>query len=103
MSLSKRKNLGQILVATDISKLYSRLSRKFEQLRDKNECALICYVLAGYPNLAMCSRIVKALVRGGADIIEIGIPFSDPIADGPTIQEASNLVTTKGDSQLKVP
>lgn len=83
-------------MATDISKLYSRLSRKFEQLRDKNECALICYVLAGYPNLTMCSRIVKALVRGGADIIEIGIPFSDPIADGPTIQEASNLVIRRG-------
>ncbi|HEY7569988.1 MAG TPA: tryptophan synthase subunit alpha [Nitrososphaeraceae archaeon] len=66
------------------------------QLKEKNECALICYVLAGYPDRKMCNKVVDALVSGGADIIEIGIPFSDPIADGPTLQKASSLAIRKG-------
>ena len=73
-----------------------RLSTKFKDLKNKDECALICYVLAGYPTPKMCSRIVMALVNGGADIIEIGIPFSDPIADGPTLQSASSLALQRG-------
>ncbi|MCI0560293.1 MAG: tryptophan synthase subunit alpha, partial [Nitrososphaera sp.] len=56
----------------------------------------ICYIVAGYPDLKTSQRIVEALIEGGADIIEIGIPFSDPIADGPTIQAASNHALDKG-------
>jgi tryptophan synthase alpha chain len=58
-------------------------------LSEKNEAALICYVVAGYPNIPTTNEILSSIVKGGADVIEIGIPFSDPIADGPTIQEAS--------------
>ena len=70
------------------------------QLKERDECALICYVLAGYPNPRLCSKVVGALVSGGADIIEIGIPFSDPIADGPTLQKASSFAIRKGVTAL---
>ena len=67
----------------------NRLVRKFQELSQRDERALICYVVAGYPDIDSTELIVATLVSAGADIIEIGIPFSDPIADGPTIQEAS--------------
>jgi tryptophan synthase alpha chain len=67
----------------------NRLIQKFQELSEKNEAALVCYVVAGYPDIPTTDKILSSIVRGGADIIEIGIPFSDPIADGPTIQEAS--------------
>jgi tryptophan synthase alpha chain len=67
----------------------NRLQNKFQELSKKNECALICYVVAGYPDTSTTEDIVSSLVSAGADIIEIGIPFSDPIADGSVIQEAS--------------
>ncbi|HEY5631345.1 MAG TPA: tryptophan synthase subunit alpha [Nitrososphaeraceae archaeon] len=68
----------------------NRLSRKFDELSKKNEHALICYVVAGYPDITTTEDIISSLVVSGADIIEIGIPFSDPIADGSVIQEASH-------------
>ncbi len=67
----------------------NRLIRKFQELSEKNEAALICYVIAGYPDIPTTDKILSSIVMGGVDIIELGIPFSDPIADGPTIQEAS--------------
>ncbi|MGA3296467.1 MAG: tryptophan synthase subunit alpha [Candidatus Bathyarchaeia archaeon] len=66
----------------------TEISDTFADLKSKNEGALIAYVTAGDPNLTKSSLIVEALVKGGADIVELGIPFSDPIADGPTIQNA---------------
>jgi tryptophan synthase alpha chain len=68
---------------------YNRLVRKFQDLSKRNERGLICYVVAGYPDINTTERIVDTLACAGADVIEIGIPFSDPIADGPIIQEAS--------------
>jgi tryptophan synthase alpha chain len=65
------------------------LIKKFQELSKKNESALICYVLAGYPDIKTTKEIISTMVDAGADIIGIGIPFSDPIADGPIIQEAS--------------
>lgn len=67
-----------------------RIDAKFRILSKKNACALICYLVAGYPNIRMSEELVDVLVKAGADIIEVGIPFSDPIADGPTIQGAYN-------------
>ncbi|ATU07963.1 tryptophan synthase subunit alpha [Methanohalophilus portucalensis] len=66
-----------------------RISQKFEELKDKNEKALIAYVCAGDPDTETTPSIVNALVEAGADIIELGLPFSDPVADGPTIQAAT--------------
>jgi tryptophan synthase alpha chain len=74
----------------------NRISVRFSELEQKGECALICYVVAGYPDLRTSEAVVEALVKGGADAIEIGIPFSDPIADGPTIQAASHAALENG-------
>ena len=74
----------------------NRIAEKFSQLAKRGERALICYVVAGYPDIATTKQIVDALVDGGADMIEVGIPFSDPIADGPTIQAASNIALKNG-------
>jgi tryptophan synthase alpha chain len=74
----------------------NRIAEKFSQLAKMGERALICYVVAGYPDIATTKQVVDALVDGGADMIEVGIPFSDPIADGPTIQAASNIALKNG-------
>ena len=70
--------------------------KKFQELSKKNESALICYALAGYPDIRITKEIMSTMVDAGADIIEIGIPFSDPIADGPIIQEASYNALVNG-------
>lgn len=74
----------------------NRITRKFGELAMRGECALVCYVVAGYPDVKTSYQVIDALVKGGADIIEIGIPFSDPIADGKTIQAASNSALKGG-------
>ena len=66
----------------------NRIDSKFNELKSKNQKGLICYVVAGYPDIKTSEHIINSLINGGADIIEIGIPFSDPIADGSTIQDA---------------
>lgn len=63
-----------------------KISDKFSELKKKKEGALIAYICAGDPTPDATKEYVTALVRGGADIIELGLPFSDPTADGPTIQ-----------------
>jgi tryptophan synthase alpha chain len=67
----------------------SRLDRTFAQLRQKGEKALIAYVMAGDPSIPVTAQLVVELEQAGADIIELGVPFSDPIADGPVIQQAA--------------
>ncbi len=74
----------------------SRIRDKFEELKSKKEKALIAYIVAGYPNEKGTIAAVRGLVKGGADIIELGLPFSDPLADGPVIQNASYLALKKG-------
>jgi tryptophan synthase alpha chain len=67
----------------------SRISGVFSALRDQGRQALIPFVTAGDPNPGITVRLMHALVEAGADIIELGVPFSDPMADGPVIQRAS--------------
>jgi tryptophan synthase alpha chain len=67
----------------------ARLDRTFAALKQKGEQALITYVMAGDPSLQVTEELVLELERAGADIIELGVPFSDPIADGPVIQQAA--------------
>ena len=74
----------------------NRITNKFGELARKGECALVCYIVAGYPDAETSQQVIDSLVKGGADIVEIGIPFSDPIADGPTIQAASNSALKQG-------
>jgi tryptophan synthase alpha chain len=67
----------------------SDISKVFQKLRSEGDGALIGYVTAGDPKPEFTPRIAEALINGGVDILELGVPFSDPIADGPTIQAAS--------------
>lgn len=67
----------------------TRITRKFEQLKAARRKAFIPYITAGDPDLATTESLLLALAEAGADVIELGVPFSDPMADGPVIQRAS--------------
>lgn len=72
------------------------LEEAFQRTRKEGRCAFIPYLTLGYPTPADTLDLVPALQAGGADIIELGVPFSDPVADGPTIQEASQVALRGG-------
>jgi len=82
--------------------LTSRLDHTFAQLRQKREKALIAYVMAGDPSLEDTEQLVMELEEAGADVIELGVPFSDPIADGPVIQQAADRALRSGTSLRKI-
>ncbi|MBI4227934.1 MAG: tryptophan synthase subunit alpha [Candidatus Omnitrophica bacterium] len=73
-----------------------RLAAAFRRARGARRAALIAYLTAGYPSLAATAALVRELARAGVDIIELGLPFSDPLADGPTIQAASAQALKRG-------
>jgi tryptophan synthase alpha chain len=73
-----------------------KISEKFSELKKQKEGALIAYICAGDPSPDATKEYVTALVRGGADIIELGLPFSDPTADGPTIQAGIERALNSG-------
>jgi tryptophan synthase alpha chain len=73
-----------------------RIARRFRELADASELGLVAYITAGDPSLAATERIVLAATDAGADVIELGVPFSDPVADGPTIQRASDRALRSG-------
>jgi tryptophan synthase alpha chain len=77
-------------------KTLSRFTDRFAALKARNEKALVTFVTAGDPLPGGTAHVVSALIDGGADIVEIGIPFSDPLADGPTIQASSFRALTSG-------
>lgn len=66
----------------------NRIDLKFRQLKKEGKKALIVYIMSGLPNIALTQKLILALENSGADLIELGIPFSDPVADGPIIQKA---------------
>jgi tryptophan synthase alpha chain len=76
----------------------SKVDRTFARLRQRGEKALIAYVMAGDPSLQDTEQLVVELEQAGADIIELGVPFSDPIADGPVIQQAAERALRSGTS-----
>jgi tryptophan synthase alpha chain len=80
----------------------TRIQNRFRALREQKRAALVAYVTAGDPSIERTPAIVEALERGGADIIELGVPFSDPIADGPVIQGASERALKAGTTLHKV-
>lgn len=67
----------------------NRIDKKFQELRDQGTSAFMPYVCAGDPNPELTPKLLLTLEEAGADLIELGVPFSDPIADGPTVQRAS--------------
>jgi tryptophan synthase alpha chain len=79
-----------------------RIDATFAQLRAAGRTALIPYVTAGDPSLAATLPIMRALTAAGADIIELGVPFSDPMADGPVVQRASERALAQGVSLADV-
>ena len=79
-----------------------RLESTFERLRSRGEKALIAYLMAGDPGLAETEQLVLAMEQAGADIIELGVPFSDPIADGPVIQQAAERGLRSGTSLRQI-
>jgi tryptophan synthase alpha chain len=74
----------------------SRLAAAFEAIRARGRGGLVAYVTAGDPDAERSVAIVQAAARGGADVIEVGVPFSDPLADGPVIQRASERALASG-------
>ena len=79
-----------------------RIGDKFEYLRCRKEKALIVYLTAGDPSLGVTKDLILGLEKSGADILEIGVPFSDPTADGPVIQEASQRSLKAGTTLQRV-
>lgn len=80
----------------------SRIKDKFDELKAKNQAALIPYIMAGDPGLDTTERLVYEIEKAGADMLELGVPFSDPLADGPTIQRAAMKALASGADIKKV-
>jgi tryptophan synthase alpha chain len=77
----------------------SRYDAMFNRLGDRGEGAFGAFLMLGDPDLGTCAALLDALVAGGADMVEVGIPFSDPIADGPVIQAAADRALRQGTTQ----
>jgi tryptophan synthase alpha chain len=80
----------------------SRIALKFQNLQQQGRKALIPFVTAGDPSRETTVALMHALVKAGADIVELGVPFSDPMADGPTIQRSSERALAKGENLRSV-
>ena len=79
----------------------SFIDKKFEELRRKSKLALMPFLMAGDPSLEITSQILLALQEKGADLIELGIPYSDPLADGPIIQFSASKALKAGPTSIK--
>lgn len=80
----------------------NRIEERLQQVKEKNEKAFITYMTAGLPDMEGCAALVKAQAEAGIDVLELGIPFSDPVADGPVIQAASYKSIQQGTNLRKV-
>ena len=80
----------------------SRITETFKELKKTGRKALIPYIMSGDPSLDQTEKFIIDLEKSGADIIELGVPFSDPLADGPTIQRAAETSLSKGTTLKKV-
>jgi tryptophan synthase alpha chain len=80
----------------------TRISKRFAALRESGELGIVAYITAGDPTLDATHKFVLALAYAGADVIELGVPFSDPLADGPTIQRASERALKAGTTLAQV-
>lgn len=76
----------------------NRIDKTFQALREKNETALVGFITAGDPDRERSLEIIEAMCRGGLDVLELGVPFSDPTADGPVIQRSSQRALKAGNT-----
>jgi tryptophan synthase alpha chain len=76
--------------------LSDAIAARFRRLRDERRRALVCYLTAGHPDYTRSLDLLRGIVDAGADIVEVGVPFSDPLADGPVIQASSQLALQRG-------
>ena len=84
--------------ASDAAKPEGRIGERFAALRARGERALVPFLTAGDPDLETTEALVLAMAEAGADVIELGVPFSDPTAEGPTIQRSSSRALARGTS-----
>ncbi len=80
----------------------NNLTKAFQNAKTQGNGALIGYIMAGDPTPEQTPKIADALIKGGVDILELGLPFSDPIADGPTIQAAGLRALNSGTTPMQV-
>lgn len=80
----------------------NRIEEKFKTLKRQNKKAFVAFVTAGDPDLATTAKLIPALEEAGVDILELGVPFSDPMADGPVIQRSSERALKSGTSLIKI-
>src|SRR6266850_2093189 len=73
-----------------------RVERAFARAREERRLALVVYLTVGYPDRASTGALLRAALDGGADVLELGVPFSDPLADGTTVQRASEAALREG-------
>ena len=84
------------------NKSLSKINQKFYELKNDNKLALMPFIMAGDPNIEITSEILLKLQEKGADLIELGIPYSDPLADGPIIQLSASRALKSGTTPIKV-
>src|SRR5690242_6546794 len=85
-----------------VAKVPSRIAETFDRLRTRRETGLVTYVTAGDPDLRRSADILCTLDRAGADVLEVGIPVSEPLADGPVIQRATERALAAGATASRV-
>lgn len=85
-----------MVATTDAPTGQVRLQRAFATARDEKRLAIVAYVTVGFPDRASTAALLRAALDGGADVIELGVPFSDPLADGTTVQRASEVALRSG-------
>jgi tryptophan synthase alpha chain len=83
------------IIAPTVNSPHPSLQQVFTDLKSRRQLGLVAFVPAGYPDMETTRAVLSAFERGGASVIEVGFPFSDPVADGPTVQEAFNVALSK--------
>ncbi len=102
MHLALLTAFGGLRIFLDSPILKTRIQERFRTLREAGELGIVAYLTAGDPSLDATLEFVLALAAAGADVIELGVPFSDPLADGPTIQRASERALKSGTTLARV-
>lgn len=95
-NMSRRIMTEAVSQPTEAGPPRGPIAAKFHELSERGQLGVVAYITAGDPSLAASERIVLAAVEAGADVVELGVPFSDPVADGPTIQRASERALRSG-------